>query len=256
MESWQEVNSYYILYAGTAAMLILSTGMLLIFRAYHKRLMRQQNEKSELEIKYRDDLLSGNIRATEEERARIARDLHDEVGASLSLLRMQVRSLPVAELAETRMAIDETLDMVRRISHHLQPPALEAFGLVVALQQYCEQLTQHSGISISLDNYDEDIRLDSLTELSVFRVIQELVQNTLKHADATEVSIELQYDKGILNVSYTDNGKGYDYSKMQKESGLGLKNIEIRMRQCNGKVEYSSMQDGTVRVTITTPANS
>ena len=255
MDGTQAVDPYFILYAGTAAMLVLCTGMLLFFRAYNKRLMVQQDERSRMELQYKDELLYSNIQATEEERARIARDLHDGVGASLSLLRMQIGRLPAADNTDAKSVIDGTIDQVRRIAYNLLPPALESFGLVAALHMFCEKVSADAGIRVQFDAIDEHIQFDPLTKLSVYRVLQELVNNTLKYAGATALEITIRYDDGLLAIHYLDNGQGYDPVAQLKHGGLGLKNIELRIRQLGGKVAYQVQQEGCVAVNISIPTN-
>ncbi len=247
MEGWQEVDKYFILYAGTAGMLLLCAGMLLFFRAYSRRLLAQQEEKNKMELEYKDQLLFANIEATEKERARIARDLHDEVGASLSLLRMQVTN------ADAKPVIDATIDNVRRISYDLLPPMLEAFGLSAALHAFLEKTKQGSGIEIHFDTIAEDQRFSALIELSGYRVVQELVHNTVKHSGADVIDISIVQHDGILNISYHDNGKGYDHAQLRKENGLGLKNIELRIQQCCGTVQYHTNNDGSVTLQASVP---
>ena len=256
MEGWQEIDSYFILCAGTAGMLVLCTGMLLFFRAYHKRLLLQQDEKNRMELAYKDELLFSNIHATEKERARIARDLHDGVGASLSLLRMQLNNLPANDSANARSVIDGTIDNVRRIAYDLLPPALESFGLIAALQMFCEKVSADADLEVQFDAFSEQLHFDAVTELAIYRVLQELVNNTLKYAGATTLEVGLQYRDGIIMIRYADNGKGYDPHAQLKENGLGLKNIDLRIRQQNGSVQYQKLKDGFVEVSISIPAKA
>jgi signal transduction histidine kinase len=210
-------------------------------------LLAEQEEKNKMELTYKDELLYANIQATEKERARIARDLHDEVGASLSLLRMQLTH------ADAKPIIDNTIDTVRRISYDLLPPTLEAFGLVTALQAFCEKIKSGTGVNVNLDAFEEQFRFDAVLELSVYRILQELVNNTLKHADAHAIDIDMKYSNNTLCITYHDDGKGYDYVQWQKEGGLGLKNIELRTKQCKGALQYQTLDDKTVLLTITIP---
>lgn len=246
MESWQEVDKYFVLYAGTAGMLLLCCGMLLFFRAYSRRLLAEQNEKNRMELTYKDELLYSNIQATEKERARIARDLHDEVGASLSLLRMQVTN------PDAKPIIDSTIDNVRRISYDLLPPTLGAFGIVVAIQAFIEKAEQN--IAIQFQGIDEYLRFDAITELSVYRAVQEMIQNTLKHSSADKIDFVMEHKNDILYIIYHDNGKGYDYNSQQKENGLGLKNIAFRIKQCGGTLQYKRRIDNSIEVHISIPA--
>jgi len=254
MENIGKIDLYFIFFAGTGGMLLLFAGVLLIFRAYHKKLLAAQEERAARELAHRDELLYNNMLATEKERARIARDLHDEVSASLSLLKLQVRELPPPVFAEVRPLIDNTIDSVRRISYDLLPPVLQSFGLVAAVQAFLEKATGDAGIRVTLDSFDEYTRFPAPTELSAYRILQELVHNTLKHAGASAIAVRLEHTDHRLNLVYHDNGKGYDPGQQRKDAGLGLKNIEVRARQCLGSVAYRQLADNSIEVTISIPA--
>lgn len=245
MEGWQEVDIYFVLYAGTSGMLLLCFGMLLFLRGYSKRLLAEQEEKNRMELDYKDKLLYSHIQATENERARIARDLHDEVGASLSLLRMKVTT------PDAKPIIDSTIDNVRRISYDLLPPTLGVFGIAVALQAFFEKI-EHN-IAIHFQVIDEHLRFDTVTELSIYRVVQELVQNTFKHSGADKIDFVMEYKNDQLAIIYHDNGKGYDYGSQQKENGLGMKNIAFRIKQCGGTLQYKRRIDNSIEVHISIP---
>lgn len=248
MESWQEVDRYFILFAGTAGMAVLCGGLLLIFRAYHKRLIAEQEEKSRLELQYRDELMFANLEAIEKERARLARELHDEVGASISLLRMRARDTQ----GDTLAIIDGTIDSIRRITYDLQPPTLKAFGITAAIQDYCEQVAEISGLAINLETFDKSLRFGEMTELSVYRILQELVHNTMKHSGASSINIEMGYNGREIYFTYTDNGKGYKPESVTS-SGLGLKNIGLRARLCRGIVNYTATEHSHTQVNVNIP---
>lgn len=253
MEGGQDIDKYFVLFAGSTAMLVLCAGIVLLFRAYNKKLLLQQEEKNRLELAYRDELLYSNIQAAEDERARIARDLHDGVGASLSLLRMQLNNSSAENRANAKSVVDSTIDNVRRIAYNLLPPALEAFGLVAAVEVFCEKIRTDAGIDVQLEVFDESLHFTPSVELTLYRVLQELVNNSLKYAAATAFEISFQYAGNELTMNYADNGKGYDPVKEMKEGGLGLKNITLRIKQQNGNLQYNQMQGGCIGVSIRIP---
>lgn len=252
----KELDIAFKLIAGTTGMLLLSGGLMFFFRVYRRRLIKEQQEKNELELKYRDDLLYANISATETERFRIASDLHDEIGASLALLRMQVRSLPPQELSEARIILDNAIDTVKRIVYDLHPPSLTSFGLVTALRQHFDSVMSGTSINITLIAFDEKKRLADLIELSVYRIIQELTHNTVKHSGATTINVDIYIERDKLIVRYKDDGKGYVPDILQKDNGLGIKNIELRVKQCNGVLQYTRVDDDKICVNIQMPLMS
>lgn len=252
MENWQEIDKYFVLYTGTIGMLVLCVGTLLFYRVYHRRLLAEQEAKGRMQLEYKDKLLYGNMQATEDERARIARELHDEVAASLSLLRLQVGSN--IEAADARYTIDNVIENVKRITYHLLPPVLKAFGLEVAIQDFANKITSATGMPVTLDMPDGNFRFDELVELSMYRIIQELMHNTLKYAEASRINIGLYFSANMLTLEYKDNGKGYNPESIPGSGGLGLQNIQLRTKLCDGQVRYEYTPDNKIIVRVLIPA--
>lgn len=253
MELTKDLDPYFILIAGTIAMLLLCSGALFFFLAYNRRLLTQQKMQSDLELRYKDELIHSNLQATEQERARIARDLHDDIGASLSLLRMQINHLGTEGSADAKATIDSTIDQVRGIAHALLPPALDSLGLVAALQMFCEKVKAETELQIEFCGFNEDGRINSDTKLAVYRIVQELINNTLKHAGATSLYLKIDSEYGKLIVEYQDNGKGYDLETHFNKGGMGTKNIDLRVRRLGGQLIYNHHSAGFVTVNIIIP---
>lgn len=227
---------------------------------YQRRLLRQQRRMREQEAAHQRELLSASIQTQEKERQRIARDLHDEIGAMLSTVKMKVSQAkrrakgdeslsPV--LVETTDLLTDSIKNVRRISHALLPPVLDKFGLHAALKDLVEKATTEEGSRVRLQVEGEPVRFPQHQELGLFRVSQEVLNNALKHAQAKLIEFRLVYQPEQLSLEIRDDGVGFDWEKKQAESsGLGLKNIESRVLTIGGKWEAESKIGKGTRVRI------
>lgn len=206
----------------------------------------------EIEVKYlhQRQLLKSSIAGQEEERRRISQDLHDELGAILSISRMHLVQLqeqkstdPLAGLQEARSLTESAIAAVRRISHQLMPPQLETFGLVKTLEAVAAQLNQAKQVSIELEADDAITRLPVPVELGLYRICMELINNTLRHAGANTIRMQLKYEQGVLLLKYEDDGKGLPTDKPFLE-GLGFKNIEARINTLGGTIALFGQRKG------------
>lgn len=243
-----QIDVYILLFGGTLLMFLLA-GMLLFFvSSYQKRLLRNKADVEKMKVRHQLDLFQSSIDAMEDERRRVSRDLHDEIGAALSVLRLQVGQMNIDKdfnpentqnlILGSKQLIDNTIESVRRISNDMLPIGLEEFGLKYAIEILCDKVESVSQLVINL-NFNRLERMDNRLELSLYRILQELLNNTLKHANATEVDINFTPDNQQLTVKYRDNGQGFDLEKLSKR-GLGLKNIESRVSMIHGKLEYET----------------
>lgn len=241
-----QIDIYILLFGGTLLMFLLA-GMLLFFvSSYQKRLLRNKAEVETMKSRHQLDLFQRSIDAMENERRRVSRDLHDEIGAALSMLRLQIGQLNFTKetvnqntekiIVGSKLLIDNTIENVRRISNDMLPHGLDEFGLKYALEMLCDKIESASSLVINLD-FNNLERSENRLELALYRILQELLNNTLKHAQATKVDIIFRTDNQELTINYKDNGKGFDIETLTKR-GLGLKNIESRVNMINGKLTY------------------
>ncbi len=238
---------------------ILAASFVFFFMRYQRKARQQREQLQQAELAYGENLLRAALQSQEDERKRIGRDLHDDVGASLANLRMVMSRLPVAP--EDRQfppvykpLIDNIITTVRNISHSLSPPGLELFGLEHTLQEICDTFNTAGTIRLLFTN-DAGSRVDALdknTALSIYRVVQELLSNTIKHAEATQVNIHFYEEGNKLLLRYADNGKGLDIRGV-KRSGMGIQNIEGRLRTVQAAFEIISSPGNGFSVIIKLP---
>ena len=241
-------NSDIILvyFLGTVGMLLLAGGLLFFFITYQKRLLRKQLELNQVKQDQQKEILRNTIQAQENERKRIAQDLHDEVGAMLSVVKLNVSMIErhtqekANSLAgETKSYLDEVITQVRGISRALLPPSLEKLGLNHALEELANWVNKTDKIRIECQNTGEPFRFDTIKELAVFRVSQEVVNNAIKHSGADLILINSRYTDKSVSIVIRDNGKGFDLNE-KLQTGLGLKNLESRMEMINARFKLKS----------------
>lgn len=187
------------------------------------------------------------IEAEEKERMRIAKDLHDGIGQLLSAARVNVASLEGEVDDEDEIivenslkVIDDSIKEIRTISHNMMPVALVDFGLIKAIETLALRINQANAIQVKINHTDIDGKLDKNTEISLYRIIQEVVNNMLKHSEAKIISIDLQRKESKVYLNIRDNGKGFDVKEIENSSGLGWKNIYSRLLMIGGNINIES----------------
>lgn len=187
------------------------------------------------------------LRTEERSRASFSRELHDGLGPLLSSSKMSLSALNRANLSDsereilqnTSAVIDEAIRSLREISNNLSPHILNDFGLARGIKHFVDRLGTVRDTKITFKTSLRDERFDSNIEVILYRVTCELINNSLKHASATEISVALREERGMLVIEYSDNGKGFIYSD-EESRGMGLSNIRSRIASLNGKFEITS----------------
>jgi len=231
--------------------LIIVALLIIISSAYiNNRNKAKQREKLNTAIIAQREMRSKAILATEEkERTRIAKDLHDSIGQMLSAAKLnvsQLESLSGNNEQEKKLfhnamnLIDESCKEIRNISHNMMPSTLVKSGLAVAVSEFLDKLGQLNNLEVHFEVLNINERLDNNLEMILYRVIQESVNNILKHSDATQITLQLIKRNNELSCMIEDNGKGFDAENMENGKGIGLKNIYSRIAYLNGNVHIDS----------------
>ena len=204
-------------------------------------------------------LTAQTISAQEEERRAIARDLHDEAGQALITLKYSLAAieneLPKSKtdtrqrLLDSMKVIDQTTVHIRGLAHSLRPPVLDIGGINLSLQDYCQETSVRTKLPIFYQG-EEILGLPDDIGISLYRFVQEALTNILKHAMASEVKIRMQYKKGVISISVSDNGRGMDYAE---SSGLGLLGIKERLSLLGGSLAIRSRKGQGVKLVANVP---
>lgn len=246
--------------AGVFGMLLLSIALVVFFVIYQRRIFAQERVREEKDKAHQKELLTAAVEVQETERRRIAGDLHDDIGSLLSATRLYLRQLnpeankeKTVEIRDQALAIlDEMIQNTRRITHDLMPPALEKFGFQAAAEDMCERIDRSGGIKVNFRS-DSDGRLEPRQEVALYRVLQELMNNTLKHAMAKTIDVTIDRRQDTFNFTYRDDGKGFD-TALVKSQGLGLRNIESRVSLIGGHLQSVTSPGNGLSVAVTLPS--
>ena len=238
---------------------LLSVGVIGFFVVYQRRLFAQERARVEAQRAHQRALLEASVAVQENERARIARNLHDEIGSLLMAARLYLRQLPTEAAGKTPAIreqsltiVDDMVQNVRRITHDLLPPALEKFGFQAAAEDLCDRIDRTDSLRVAFTDHSTTERLPPTAELALYRILQELLTNTIKYAEATNVALKLNRTPAAFTFVYTDDGCGFDPSQAGGK-GLGLRNIEGRVSVIGGQLQYRSAPGHGLQVTITLP---
>lgn len=206
------------------------------------------------------DLQKAALEGQEKEKKRIAQDLHDEVGVTLSAARLQLNRLKLKsdlppeslKISENITGIiDNTINTIRKISRDLLPASLEKIGLLEAIESLCEELNQISEIKVEcFSEIVHEINLSKEKEIHLFRIIKEIINNALKHSQATEITVNIKSYRETLLVTVSDNGIGFNIEETRK-NGFGLRSIENRARVLDADLNFISQKSEGTKIIIT-----
>ncbi|MBS1588782.1 MAG: hypothetical protein JST52_04130 [Bacteroidetes bacterium] len=241
-------------------MLALVLGIILFIVFYQRRMLFHQLELKHFNEQKQKELLQAAIAAEENERMRIAGELHDDVGATLSSIRLFLHSAAktgdVETINQSRDLLDDSIKKIRAISHRLQPTVLQHLGLENSLCSMAETLTK-SG-QIKMDCTIEFLPILEQNEaLSIYRILQELINNIIKHSHATYILLESLNHKQALALDVTHNGYGLTNETYQelihKRGAIGLKNIVNRLQVIQGTINFEKRKDNLYKIHIAMP---
>jgi len=236
---------------GSGILLLLLS--LLVYRNFRIKQKLQQAKIAELEKDKQLLAIDAMLKGQEEERSRIAKDLHDGLGGmlsgtKLSFMNMKENLVLTPENAtlfdKSLSMLDNTIGDLRKVAHNLMPEALVKYGLVEALRDFCDTVQSSTNLKIIYQPFGENRKLTNTAEVFIYRIIQELVNNAVKHADAKQVIVQLTTSSNKMTITVEDDGKGFDATLSANRKGDGLDNIKYRVQYFNGSID-----------TVTSPGN-
>ncbi|WP_348824479.1 sensor histidine kinase [Flavobacterium aestuarii] len=219
--------------------------------------MEKRVEFNSLNISPGKNQLSAAVRALEMDRKRIAQNLHDEISSKLNVISLnchllKIPNLPQKDIEEiTKNIIEYTskaLDSSKKLTYSLLPPVLEKFGLHAGIEELCAELINSSAVDIQYVNAVEFDFKDNDRHIHVFRILQELLANSLQHGKATIISILFDEINGKKTCIYTDNGIGFDLKKIENHKGFGIKNMVSRITILEGNITIESQMNEGISV--------
>ena len=273
IEADRQEIAIYALIAGIILITLLFFTIFRISQLRKRNIINLQNEaiqKQQIErlIKEKEiEAMNAMVEGQENERLRIARDLHDRLGATLSIVKMHFKSVEesievlkeknIKQYKEANHLLDEACDQVRQIAHDMASGVLIKFGLVAAVRALKETVETAGKLKINLIDIGLEERLTYEYEINIYRIVQELLTNTLKHAQAKEMSLQLFRKENSLSIVVEDDGIGFDIEEATSDSfkGIGLKNIESRVYKFDGEISIDSGKGAGTTITIDLPLN-
>lgn len=247
----------YLLVGGLSALFIIT---ILVYRNLKHKQTLQQQKIGELETEKQLMAAEAVLKGEEQERTRIAKDLHDGLGGMLSGLKHSFVTIKgnLIMTPENVQAFERGMDMLdssikemRRVAHNMMPEALVRFGLDTALKDFCNDINQSGAIVIDYHSVNlKDIQLEQTTSITIYRIIQELINNVIKHANATSAIVQLIKTDEKLAITVEDNGKGFDTSILLKKNGIGWINIKNRVEFLKGTLDITSRKNEGTSVQI------
>ncbi len=237
----------YILIGSAIAVLLIS---LLGYRNYRHKQKLQQQRINELETEKQLTAIEAVLKGEEQERTRLAKDLHDGLGGMLSGIKYSFQTMKgnMVMTPENAQAFERSMDMLdssikemRRVAHNMMPEALVKFGLDTALKDFCNDIQQSGALQLTYQSIGlENAQLDQTTAITIYRVVQELLNNVLKHAAAKTAIVQVTKANGDISITVEDDGKGFDSNLLTTNRGMGWSNIQSRVEYLKGKLDVRS----------------
>ncbi|MDR7373009.1 histidine kinase [Flavobacterium aquidurense] len=241
-------------------LMIVAIVLIIFFYFTRKKIIQKELEKKDLILQYQKEQLHAVIFTQEEERKRIAQDLHDDISSKLNIVSLNTHLLSAPNLtAEETNEITENiinlttkaLENSRKIAHNLLPPVFEKFGLNAGVEELCEEFESSKAVKVHYKNEIDFDEKEIDRHLHVFRILQELMNNSIRHGKASQICISFKNIDSIATCNYEDNGLGFDSENTHNQKGLGMKNIDSRISFLNGNIQINSEINKGISVIFT-----
>jgi signal transduction histidine kinase len=226
----QDKKNQILLFLLIILLVVFFTAIFIFIRkTYKTNLKLQEAIKNKM-------LIEKTFEAQENERTRIAKELHDGIVQDLTVLKMNLSNNDNKNVLEPKLS--KITKELRELSYQIMPIALKELGLIPALEDLFERSFTQKGIAFNFEAFLLENRLDEKIEVNIYRICQELINNSLKHANATEINIILRQKNQLLTLIFEDNGQGFDISKVKQ--GIGLTSLKDRLEAIHGQIEFDS----------------
>lgn len=237
----------YILVGGAVLFLVISV---LSYGNYRQKQKLQQQRINELETEKQLTATEAVLKGEERERTRLAKDLHDGLGGMLSGIKYSFQTMKenLVMTPENQQAFERSMDMLdssisemRRVAHNMMPEALVKFGLNAALKDFCNDINQSGALRVTYQSIGlENEAIEQTTAIAIYRIVQELINNTMKHASAKTAIVQVSKTGGNISIAVEDDGKGFDPAILKGGRGIGWSNIQSRIEYLKGKLDVQS----------------
>ena len=231
---------------GTISVMLMAFSVVYFVFLYRRKTLENQLEMQEIKTKHQEEMLNATLKSQETERNRLGTELHDSVGAMLSSIKLNLQVAKkkdgITSLDSVLGHMDETIGLVRSISHQMMPIILKKYGLKRAVEDLFEK-TSNEELTIQIEEW-HDPALSEENSLMLYRIVQELLNNAIKHASANHVVLSIEKREGSLKIVFRDNGKGFPKEVLENSQGMGLLNIKNRAQVINAQVQFGNYEEG------------
>lgn len=252
------MNSQLILLivAGTVGLMLMAFSLVFFVSLYKRKVLQNKLQVREIQSMHQQEMLKSTLNSQEEERNRLGTELHDGVGALLSTIKMNLqvsqRTNSLESLPEVIEHLTETIGQVRGISHEMMPVVLKKYGLQKAIADLFEKVSKSNQIIASIDSW-VDFKREESDSLMLYRIVQELINNCLKHSEASKISLTSELKGSKIEITFSDNGKGFPDEVLKKADGIGLWNIMNRAQTVGAEVSFTNSANGGAVVSLLLP---
>lgn len=266
MENKGTLDIETLVLIGSLGMLILAFSVILFVVLYQKKILSQQNVIQAAENRHQKELLNATIQVAELEREKIAKNIHDDIGTILNVIKLNFtkmsRNPSDKELSEqlikdSMSLLDDSIQNIRGIARDLMPPTLVKLGFEKGIAELCRQVNASGTITIKSEFRFGSSRLPAKTELQLYRIIQEVINNIIKHSKATQAGVFVRSDASELVVDISHDGIGISSEMIaqltEAEKGIGLKSIQSRVQLINASIQYFTIGPKQAGISIAVP---
>ncbi len=266
MENTNQITLTGLVFAVSVFFSVMSIAFILLFKAFKQRIIREQEALRNAEINFERQLNEASLKAEQQERVQIAMDLHDEIGAMMTVLKINMINAKKRMdepdhlhqvLNQTSETIEKTADAVRNISNRISPPALAKFGIQVTMNDLVSTINSTGKIHIDFQSNLDTMRFRLEAELNIYRILKELLNNILKHSHATKLDFEIQLKNEQLLVHLKYEGIGLNNAQvdhlLRLDKGNGLKSIQSRINNLRAIISYEQPKNKLAEIHLKIP---
>lgn len=240
-------------------LLLVAVGIITLVFAYRRKQTAYFHEQSRMKAAFEKELLEAQLEMQEQTMKHIAQEIHDNIGQTLSLAKLNLNTIKPSEenvnhqkISNTKELVSKAISDLRTLSKTLHTEAILSVGIIKAVEMELSLLNKTAVFETSLSVIGTPAAIDPQKELILFRTVQEALNNSIKHSEATRIDIKLEYGTDHLQLTVSDNGKGFDHQAQENnpERGSGLRNMQNRTRLIGGNLMIDGTQGVTIDITI------
>lgn len=266
METTENISLLGLIIAFSGFFAFISIAFYVLFLTFKKRIEREQEALRTAEINFERQISEASIKAEQQERVQIAMDLHDEIGALVTVLKINILNAQnrlnepdrlFGLLADTSQVIEKTADTIRNISNRISPPTLVKMGIDATLDELVRTINTTGKMTINYQSNLSGVRFRLEAELNIYRIIKETINNILKHSHSEKLDIEIKRSNENIKITFNYTGLGLNNAQVEhllrQEKGNGLKSIQSRINNLRASIRYEVDKKGKAEILIKIP---